>query len=61
MQEITLKLLVLVSDIHMFRLGTNNCDLIDIFYKTKSIPLIEKKLPKIRELSDFNEIYNVDL
>ena len=45
-EEITLKLLVLICDIHMFRLGTNNCDVIDLFYKTKSLPLIEKKFTK---------------
>ena len=58
-EEITLKLLALVCNIHMFRLGTNNCDIIDISYKTKS--LIENKLPKIREQSDFHEIFSVDL
>ena len=28
---------------------------------TMDIPLIEKKSPKIKELSDFNEIFNVHL
>ena len=60
-EEITLKLLELVCDIHMFRLGTNNCNVIDIFYKTKSQALIEKNLPKIRELPNFDEIFSVNL
>ena len=60
---ITLKLLVFVCNIHAFRLRTNNCDIRDVFYKTKPLSLIEekKKPQKIRELSNFNEIFRVGL
>ena len=45
----------------MFRRGTKNCDVIDVFSKTKSLFLIEIKLPNIRKLYDFDEIFSVDL
>ena len=36
--------MLLVCNIHLFRLGTNNCNILNIFYKTKSLALIEKKI-----------------
>ena len=45
----TIKLFVFVYKIHFFRLGTNNFSIIDVFYKTKSLLLIEN-LTKNKEI-----------